>query len=71
MPMNPPEEFLKHAAECSRMARRAHDPVDKAAWTGMAERWQRCAEWFNSETLTTAHHPAPHHRQHAHRWAHH
>jgi hypothetical protein len=50
--MNPPDEFLRHAADCKRMARFAHDPGDKATWNRMAERWLRCAEWFSSQALT-------------------
>jgi hypothetical protein len=42
--MFPAEEFLRHAAECERMARQARDPALKAAWRGMADRWVRCAE---------------------------
>jgi hypothetical protein len=62
MPINPSEEFLKHAAECKRMARFAHGSKDKAAWTRMAERWQQCAEWFDSQTLMVNHYPPTQHR---------
>jgi hypothetical protein len=44
LPMYPPEEFLKHAADCEQMAKFTRDPVSKATWSGMAERWLRCAE---------------------------
>jgi hypothetical protein len=48
--MHPSEEFLKHAAECKRMARFAREPQDKVTWKRMSERWLRCAEWFKKET---------------------
>jgi len=38
------EEFLRHAADCERMAKFAHDRESKLVWNGMAERWIRCAE---------------------------
>ena len=50
-PMHPPEEFLKHAAECELMARFARKPVDKETWKRMAERWHRCAELFTNQSL--------------------
>ena len=47
--MNPPEEFLRHAADCERMAKFTRDPASKATWNRMAERWLRCAEVFESQ----------------------
>ena len=41
--MNPPDEFRKHAAECMRMAAATRDAKEKAAWTGLAQRWTACA----------------------------
>lgn len=41
--MNPPDEFRKHAAECKRMAAATRDAKEKAAWTGLAQRWTECA----------------------------
>ena len=49
--MNPPDEFLRHAADCKLMARFAHNPEDKATWSRMAERWLRCAEWFTRQAV--------------------
>jgi len=43
-PMHPPDEFLKHAAECKATAKFARDPQSKATWNQMADRWARCAE---------------------------
>ena len=51
IPINPPDEFLKHAAECELMARSARKPEDKETWRRMAERWLRCAELFTKESL--------------------
>ena len=53
--MNPPDEFLKHAADCEQMAKFARDAESKATWNRMAERWRRCAEKFTTESLA-AHH---------------
>jgi hypothetical protein len=38
------EAFRKNAHECRAMARSTKDPASRATWTGLAERWQRCAE---------------------------
>jgi len=50
--MHPPDEFLKHAAECECMAKLARKPEDKVSWKGMAERWHRCAEIFSNRNLS-------------------
>jgi hypothetical protein len=47
--MNPSEEFLRHAADCQRMAKFTRDPASKQTWSRMAERWTRCAEVFKSQ----------------------
>jgi hypothetical protein len=39
-----PDEFLKRAAECERMAQTACDSEGKSFWNGMATRWHRCVE---------------------------
>ena len=49
--MNPPEEFLKHAADCEKMARSTRDPRSSATWHRMAERWRQCAEKFTRDQL--------------------
>jgi hypothetical protein len=70
--MNPPDEFLRHAAECKLMARIAHDREDKITWSRMAERWLRCAEWFTSQALAAHHHAsAKKYRKPAPGWADH
>jgi hypothetical protein len=58
--MNPPEEFLRHAADCQRMAKFTRDPVSKATWSRMAERWLRCAEVFKRQSAAAK--PAKRHR---------
>jgi len=47
--MNPSEEFLRHAADCQRMAKFTRDPASKQTWSRMAERWVHCAEVFKSQ----------------------
>jgi hypothetical protein len=65
--MNPPEEFLRHAADCERMAKFTRDPASKATWNRMAERWLRCAEVFESQRAAAqpAKRVPSRHRRHA------
>jgi len=70
IPLNPPEEFLKHAAECELMAKSARKLEDKESWRRMAERWLRCAELFTKQSLA-ARDNAPSKRATTLRWAHH
>ena len=51
-PINPSDEFLKHAAECQQMANATRDPAGKMAWNRMAERWLQCAEKAKSQSVT-------------------
>jgi hypothetical protein len=70
--MNPPDEFLKHAADCEQMAKFARDTESKATWNRMAERWRRCAEKFTTESLAAHHAMLAKRRQGvAPDWAHH
>jgi hypothetical protein len=48
--MTPSEHFMRHAAECEVMAKRARDAESKAVWSGMAKRWQRCADLANQQS---------------------
>ena len=59
--MNPSEEFLRHAADCQRMAKFTRDPASKATWSRMAERWQHCAEVFDRQRAAAR--PQPRHRR--------
>ena len=54
-PINPSEEFLRHAADCQQMAKFTRDPASKATWSRMAERWLRCAERSNSPSVAAPH----------------
>lgn len=58
-PINPSEEFLRHAADCQQMAKFTRDPASKATWRRMAERWLHCAEVFQSQQ-SAAHLPKRH-----------
>ena len=71
--MHPPDEFLKRAAECERMAQFTRDRGSKATWRRMAERWHRCAELATSASLAAAHHSGEptRNRRPAPGWAHH
>ena len=51
--INPPDEFLKHAAECQQMAKTTRNPASKETWNRMAERWLQCAERAKSQSVTT------------------
>jgi len=67
--MNPSDEFLKHAAECNKMAKFTRDPESKATWSRMAARWIDCAERFKSQSQA-AHRSSPRrHRHIAEDWA--
>jgi hypothetical protein len=52
-PINPADEFLKHAAECQQMARRTRNPASKATWNRMAERWLKCADRAKNQKAAT------------------
>ena len=43
-PMDPAEEFRKHADECRRMARTTVNLQDRTSWNRLAERWLQCAD---------------------------
>ena len=46
--MNPSEEFRRHAVECGQMANFLHDKHNKADWNSIADRYRRCAQWYDS-----------------------
>jgi hypothetical protein len=69
--MYPPEEFLKYAADCKQMAKFTRDPVSKATWSRMAERWLLCAELAKSQSSTARYSaPAKQSRRPVPNWAH-
>src|SRR5262249_24853786 len=47
--MNPPEEFLRHAADCQRMAKFTRDPASRATWSRMAARCLGGAEYIRRQ----------------------
>ena len=47
--MDATDKFMKFAAECEQMARRASGRADKSTWRELAQRWQRCAELRQSQ----------------------
>jgi hypothetical protein len=49
--MTPSEEFRKLAVECSQMSKFSRDRKSKAEWTTIAERYLRCAAWYESRQL--------------------
>ena len=42
--MNTSDRFLRLAAECEVMARFSRTPETRAVWSGLAQRWVRCAK---------------------------
>jgi hypothetical protein len=66
--MTPSEHFMRHAAECKFMAQLARDPESKKTWIGMAERWRRCAELAQQQSIQHA--QQTRHRRAAKTWSH-
>jgi hypothetical protein len=52
MDMTPSTEFIRHAAECARMAREAADKATKETWKSLAKRWLVCAALAEQESRT-------------------
>jgi hypothetical protein len=48
-PMSPSQQFLKFAADCETKLTR--DQRKDPDWGRLAERWVRCAEWAESQSL--------------------
>ncbi len=66
--MHLPDEFMKRAAECERMAKFTRDPESRTTWRHLAERWNRCAKLAMAVTASSE---ATRHRKPAPGWAHH
>jgi hypothetical protein len=49
--MTPSEQFLRFAAECDFMAEFTHDRENKPVWHRLAERWVRCAELAERQSV--------------------
>jgi hypothetical protein len=46
--MNPSEELRRHAMECGQMANFLRNKENSAAWNSIAERYLRCAQWYDT-----------------------
>jgi len=47
--MNTADRFLRFAAECEVMAKISRSPENRTVWSGLAQRWQRCAELVDNQ----------------------
>ena len=47
--MNTSDRFLRFAAECEVMAKFSRTPENRAVWSGLAERWIRCAKLMDHQ----------------------
>jgi hypothetical protein len=61
--MQTSEVFESRASECERTAQSARDPITKATWMRMAERWHRYAELAISASLSAALHDSDRRRK--------
>jgi hypothetical protein len=69
--MDTSEKFLRFAAECELMAKFTRSPENKTVWTGMAERWLRCAQLYDRKSaIAHSGSSARRHRTPAHSSAH-
>jgi hypothetical protein len=46
--MNQSEELRRHAMECGQMANFLHNKKNGAEWDAIAERYLRCAQWYDT-----------------------
>jgi hypothetical protein len=46
--MNRSEELHSHATECGQMANFLRTKENRAAWNDIAERYLRCAQWYDT-----------------------
>ena len=49
--MNTSDRFLRFAAECKVMAKFSRTPETRAVWSGLAQRWVRCAELVDQQRI--------------------
>jgi hypothetical protein len=47
--MNPSDELRRHAMECGQMAQSLRNKKNRVAWNTIAERYLRCAQWYDTE----------------------
>ena len=67
-PMNPTEEFRRHAADCEHMAKFTRDRESRDTWNRMAQRWTECAERFQ-HARESIQRPPPRYRKPPRGWA--
>jgi hypothetical protein len=60
--MDTTDQFLRFAAECEVMAKFTRSAENRAVWTGLAQRWMRCAELMEHKHANL-HQPPPPKRQ--------
>jgi hypothetical protein len=53
--MNPSEELRRHAIECGQMANFLRNKENSAAWNSIAERYLRCAQWYDTKRSLADH----------------
>ena len=53
--MTPSQQFLKYAADCESMAKLTLNGKNDPDWHCLAERWVRCAQWAEGQTLAAQH----------------
>jgi hypothetical protein len=41
-------EFHQQAAACDQIATARREPATRADWRTLADRWRRCADWYES-----------------------
>jgi hypothetical protein len=46
--VNRSEELRRHAIECGQMANLLRTKENRAAWNDIAERYRRCAQWYDA-----------------------
>jgi hypothetical protein len=68
--MNTSDRFLRFAAECEVMAKFSRSPEKKAVWSGLAQRWQRCAELLEHQYSKDRTRSVKHHSRQMHNWTH-
>ena len=53
--MNRSEELRRHAIECGQMAKVLRTKENRAAWNDIAERYLRCAQWYDTRRSMADH----------------
>ena len=53
--MNSSEDLRRHAIECGQMANFLRNKENKAEWNSIAERYRRCAQWYDTRSSLTDH----------------